>query len=86
MTQAGRACALEVSQQTVFAHEIAERRVSVLILSKLAKIFDLPTDQLINRNRRAIVVKVSKPRLSPRAARHEESNAREHNTRCRQTF
>lgn len=70
MTQAELARAIGVSQQAVFAYELGERRVSVLILSKLAKIFGLSTDQLISRDRSAVVIKPSNGRLSPRAARH----------------
>jgi DNA-binding XRE family transcriptional regulator len=40
MTQAELARALKVSQQTVFAYELGDRRVSVLMLVKLARIFD----------------------------------------------
>jgi transcriptional regulator with XRE-family HTH domain len=46
MTQAELARALGVSQQTVFAYELGDRRVSVLILIKLARIFDVSLEQL----------------------------------------
>jgi DNA-binding XRE family transcriptional regulator len=39
MTQAELARALGVSQQTVFAYELGDRRVSVLIVAKLVRIF-----------------------------------------------
>ena len=41
MTQAELARSLGVSQQTVFAYELGDRRISVLILVKLAKIFEV---------------------------------------------
>ena len=47
MTQEELARAIGVSQQTVFAYELGERRVSVLILAKLAKAFDIPVAELI---------------------------------------
>ena len=40
MTQAELTRALKVSQQTEFAYELGDRRVSVLLLVKLACIFD----------------------------------------------
>jgi transcriptional regulator with XRE-family HTH domain len=69
MTQAELARALGVSQQAVFAYEIGDRRISVLILERLAKLFRLNIDQFLGfapdpplRNRR----------LSPQAMRHAE--------------
>jgi transcriptional regulator with XRE-family HTH domain len=47
MTQAELARALGVSQQTVFAYELGDRRVSVLILAKLAKVFGVPVEELM---------------------------------------
>jgi transcriptional regulator with XRE-family HTH domain len=69
MMQAELARALGVSQQAVFAYEIGERRVSVLVLERLARLFRLNIDQILGF--------VSEPsskkrRLSPRAMRHAE--------------
>ena len=46
MTQADLARALQVSQQTVFAYELGDRRVSVLMLIDLARIFDTSVEEL----------------------------------------
>jgi transcriptional regulator with XRE-family HTH domain len=68
MTQAELARALGVSQQTVFAYELGDRRVSVLMLIKLARIFETSVEELsgmkmpIRPNRR----------LSPAGVRHAE--------------
>lgn len=69
MTQAELARAIGVSQQAVFAYELGERRVSVLILAKLHKVFSIPVDQLMGIAR---VQPLPKRRLSPRAMRHAE--------------
>lgn len=69
MTQAELARTIGVSQQAVFAYEISERRVSVYILIKLAKVFSVPVDELIGIAR---PVRIPKGRLSPRAMRHAE--------------
>lgn len=68
-TQAESARALGVSQQAVFAYEIGDRRVSVLILERIAKLYGISTDQVIGR-----VPERTPPkrRLSPRAMRHAE--------------
>ncbi|GFE85156.1 helix-turn-helix transcriptional regulator [Steroidobacter agaridevorans] len=69
MTQAELARALKVSQQAVFAYELGDRRVSVLILTKLTKIFGVSMEEL---------AEVTPPkrwhnqRLSPKAVRHAE--------------
>jgi len=42
MTQAELARAIGVSQQAVFAYELGERRISVLVLAKVARIFSTP--------------------------------------------
>lgn len=69
MTQAELARALGVSQQTVFAYELGDRRVSVLMLVKLASIFGTSVEELsglkmpIRRKRR----------LSAAGARYAES-------------
>jgi transcriptional regulator with XRE-family HTH domain len=68
MTQAELARALGVSQQTVFAYEIADRRVSVLILVKLSTVFDVPLEDLAGMK----VVIRPKRRLSPAGVRHAE--------------
>jgi transcriptional regulator with XRE-family HTH domain len=47
MTQAELARALGVSQQTIFAYELGDRRVSVFVLAKLARIFQMPVETLI---------------------------------------
>lgn len=49
MTQAELAHALGVSQQAVFAYELGERRISVFMLVKLAKIFGTTVEALIHR-------------------------------------
>jgi transcriptional regulator with XRE-family HTH domain len=46
MTQAELARALKVSQQTVFAYELGDRRVSVVMLVELARIFDTSVEEL----------------------------------------
>ncbi|GFE84970.1 hypothetical protein GCM10011487_69700 [Steroidobacter agaridevorans] len=67
MTQAELARAIGVSQQAVFAYELGDRRVSVLILARLAKVFAVPVEELIGMSQ-----PVRKGRLSPRAIRHAE--------------
>lgn len=47
MTQAELARATGVSQQTVFAYELGDRRVSVLMLVKFAGLFQIPVEQLM---------------------------------------
>ncbi len=69
MTQAELARALGVSQQAVFAYELGERRVSVLILSKIAKVFAVSVEDMVVFSKTA---RVPKGRLSPRAMRHAE--------------
>lgn len=68
MTQAELARALGVSQQAVFAYEIGDRRISALILERIAKLFKLSMDQLLG----IAPESVRKGRLSPRATRHAE--------------
>lgn len=67
MTQAELARAIGVSQQAVFAYELGERRTSVLILSKIAKTFGVPVEEMMGLPR---YVRIPKGRLSPRAMRH----------------
>lgn len=69
MTQAELARALGVSQQAVFAYELGDRRVSVLILAKLSKTFTISVEELMGI---AKPVRIPKRRLSPRAMRHAE--------------
>lgn len=69
MTQAELARAIGVSQQAVFAYELGERRVSVLILSRIAKVFAVPVTDLIDMTPPA---RFPKQRLSPRAIRHAQ--------------
>lgn len=47
MTQAELARAIGVSQQAVFSYELGERRISVLVLAKLAKIFAISVEDMI---------------------------------------
>src|SRR5687768_2703037 len=68
MTQAELARVLGVSQQTVFAYELGDRRVSVLMLVKLAKIFDMSVEQLTGLT----MPRPSRRRLSPAGVRHAE--------------
>lgn len=69
MTQAELARGIGVSQQAVFAYELGQRRISVLVLAKLSKIFSTSVED---------IVRLSKPprvragRLSPRCIRHAE--------------
>jgi len=68
-TQKELADRLGVSQQAVFAYEIGDRRVSVLVLDKLARIFGVTIEALI---RLSSSPPVRKRRLSPKAMRHAE--------------
>lgn len=68
-TQAELARLVGVSQQAVFAWEIGERRISVFVLTKLAKVYSMTVEQLMGLAR---PVRVPKRRLSPRAMRHAE--------------
>lgn len=47
LTQADLARDLGVSQQTVFAYELGDRRPSVLMLAKMASVLDTPVETLI---------------------------------------
>jgi len=67
MTQAELARAIGVSQQAVFAYELGERRISVLVLAKLARIFSTPVGDLVGLS---TPVRERKGRLSPRCVRH----------------
>lgn len=68
MTQAELARALGVSQQAMFAYEIGDRRISVLVLERLARLFRLNIDQFLG----FAPEPVRKRRLSPKAMRHAE--------------
>jgi DNA-binding XRE family transcriptional regulator len=68
MTQAELSRALGVSQQAMFAYELGDRRVSVLTVIKLARIFELSVEQLAG-----MTIPVRPPRrLSPAGLRHAE--------------
>jgi transcriptional regulator with XRE-family HTH domain len=69
MTQAELARALGVSQQTVFAYELGDRRVSVLILAKLSKVFGTPVEELMGLTR---IPRPAHRRLSPAGMRHAD--------------
>lgn len=69
MTQSELARAIGVSQQSVFAYELGDRRVSVLILTKMAKVFNVSVEEMVGMSR---PVRAPKGRLSPRAMRHAE--------------
>jgi transcriptional regulator with XRE-family HTH domain len=69
MTQAELARAIGVSQQAVFAYELGERRISVLVLAKLAKIFAVSVEEMVGLSK---PVRVPQGRLSPRCVRHAE--------------
>ena len=66
MTQAELARTLGVSQQTVFAYELGDRRMSVLILVKLAKIFEVSIEALTGLT---LPIR-TQSRLSPAGMRH----------------
>lgn len=68
MTQAELARALGVSQQTVFAYELGDRRVTVPLLVKLARTFAISLEELTGMS----PVRERKGRLSAKAARHAE--------------
>jgi transcriptional regulator with XRE-family HTH domain len=69
MTQAELARAIGVSQQAVFAYELGERRVSVLVLTKIAKVFAVSVEDMLGMSK---TVRTPKGRLSPRALRHAQ--------------
>ena len=68
MTQAELARALKVSQQAVFAYELGDRRVSLLMLLDLARIFDTSVEELSGLKMPA----QPKRRLSPAGVWHAE--------------
>lgn len=79
MTQAELARALGVSQQTAFAYELGDRRVSVLMLVKLARIFDISVEELSGLK---MPIR-PKRRLSPAGIRHAERFQQMSNTQQR---
>ncbi|WP_129777486.1 helix-turn-helix transcriptional regulator [Peristeroidobacter soli] len=69
MTQAELARAIGVSQQAVFAYELGERRISVLVLAKLARVFAISVESMVGLSK---PLHIRKGRLSPRCVRHAE--------------
>lgn len=69
MTQAELARAIGVSQQAVFAYELGDRRISIVVLLKLSKVFRISVEDLVGINKST---RPPKGRLSPRAMRHAE--------------
>lgn len=67
-TQAELARAIGVSQQAVFAYELGDRRISVVVLTKLAKVLRVGVEEMIGFKQQRIL----NQRLSPRAVRHAE--------------
>lgn len=72
MTQAELARALGISQQTVFAYELGDRRVNVLMLTKMAAIFQVSLEELMGLSK---ALRPVKRRLSPAGIRHAERYA-----------
>lgn len=70
MTQAELARAIGVSPQAVFAYELGDRRISILVLAKIAKVFQIPAEELIGMSKAVGATKGR--RLSPRCLRHAE--------------
>ena len=68
-TQAELGRKLEVSQQAIFAYEIAERRLPVIVLDQLATLYGLSVEEVLGR---APERRTPKRRLSPRAMHHAE--------------
>lgn len=68
-TQAELARRVGVSQQAIFAYELGERRVSLLMLDKIARVFGVGLEELAGLSKS---VRSRPQRLSPRAARHAE--------------
>jgi transcriptional regulator with XRE-family HTH domain len=68
-TQAEFARALGISQQAIFAYEFGDRRVSVVVLERIAKLYGISVDQVIGR---APERASPRRRLSPKAMRHAE--------------
>ena len=68
-TQAELARRVGVSQPAMFAYEMGDRRVSVLVLVRLAGAFGMTVDELVALSKPVVV---RKRRLSPRAMRHAQ--------------
>jgi transcriptional regulator with XRE-family HTH domain len=68
-TQAELARRVDVSQQAIFAYELGERRISVLVLDKLANVFRMSLEELGRTSR---PIRSKRQRLSPRAMRNAE--------------
>jgi transcriptional regulator with XRE-family HTH domain len=68
-TQAELAQRIDVSQQAIFAYELGERRISVLILEKLADVFCMSLEELARTSR---PIRSKRQRVSPRAMRNAE--------------
>ena len=68
-TQAELARRISVSQQAIFAYELGERRISVLVLDKLADVFSMSLEDLARPSR---PIPSKRGRLSPRATRNAE--------------
>lgn len=69
LTQAELARLPGISQQTVFACELGHRRISVLMLVKLAKVFGVPVEVLMGLTNSP---PPANPRPSPAGIRHAE--------------
>lgn len=69
MTQAELARVLGVSQQTVFAYELGDRRVSLFMLVKVGEVFGMPVEELIGMRKAQLS---AKRRPSPAGMRHAE--------------
>jgi len=79
MTQAELARTLGVSQQTVFAYELGDRRINLFMLIKLSKIFGMPIEELMGMGKAAR----PKRRLSAAGVRHAERYTQLSKTRQR---
>ncbi|MBM0105776.1 helix-turn-helix transcriptional regulator [Steroidobacter sp. S1-65] len=64
ITQAELARAIGVSQQAIFAYELGERRVSVLVLTRISRFFSIPVQELLAM---AQPVREIKSKVSPGA-------------------
>jgi transcriptional regulator with XRE-family HTH domain len=69
MTQAELGRELGVSQQTVFAYELGDRRVSALVLVRLACTFNVSVGELSGMSK---PIRTPHRRLSPAGVRHAE--------------
>lgn len=69
LTQAELARAIGVSQQAVFAYELGQRRVSVLLLTRISRLFSMSVQELVALAR---PVRVTESKVSFRALRHAQ--------------